>query len=724
MTETTGCPGRTGCQQVLPSASESPVFFPLLREDIDLYPAAPLADGSPAWVLHDPVANRFLEIGWLEFEILSRWRLGNAETIVAKVNRETSLKIEVEDVLTAGRFLQSQGFLEPESLAALQDKAAAITRKKGGLFKFLLHHYLFFRIPLFHPDAFLERSLWLVRPFFSRGFVIFTLMAGLLALHLILRQWDVFLSSSLQLISWDSFLFYLLAVIAAKCIHELGHACSCKLYGLNVPVIGLAFLVLWPFLYTDTGESWKLSSRRKRLVIVSAGMAAECCLAVFSTLAWAVLPPGVLRDACFFLATTSWVMTLAVNISPFMRWDGYYLLSDLTGIKNLQPRSMELAKWRLRECLFGFGDPPPEKVKAGTRNWMIVYAFAVWLYRLVVFLGIALLVYHFFVKIVGIFLMMVELYWFIWLPIQKELIIWYDKRKMITLNRHTLTTVFLLGILLFLFLAPWREYVLLPAVEKPRSFIEFYPSSPGKLVKVSRQEGAGVAAGELLYQISDPALERELALAKLEQEMAAVRLQRSAAADSLLGERTIALEQYTRALSYHKGLERRQKRLRITAPFSGVLVRQEESIQPGRWVSVTTPLGILAADDTTRLYAYASSDELARLEKGREGLFYPASTPNQPLVVQIKQINPVNVSVLPEPLLASINGGEIRVRQGERGDYIPEESIFQVELQPHNPAARITHIRRGYVRLQARAESFAVKVWRNTHGLFIRESGF
>ena len=56
---------------------------------------------------------------------------------------------------------------------------------------------------------------------------------------------------------------------------------------------------------------------------------------MLSTLAWTILPPGVLRNTAFFLATTSWIMTLAVNISPFMRWDGYYLLFDLTGIKNL-----------------------------------------------------------------------------------------------------------------------------------------------------------------------------------------------------------------------------------------------------------------------------------------------------------------------------------------------------------------------------------------------------
>ena len=45
-----------------------------LREDLSLQPASPGVDGTPHWHVHDAVRNRFFRIGWLEFELLSRWR--------------------------------------------------------------------------------------------------------------------------------------------------------------------------------------------------------------------------------------------------------------------------------------------------------------------------------------------------------------------------------------------------------------------------------------------------------------------------------------------------------------------------------------------------------------------------------------------------------------------------------------------------------------------------
>ncbi len=704
------------------AGSRQPRPFAPLREDIDLYPAAPLIDGSPTWVLHDPVSNRFVQIGWLEFEILTRWQSGDPAAIATAVNSETTLTITEEDVADTGTFLERLQLLQP-TVASLTSRHQQIDAGRGGLFTFLIHHYLFFRIPLFHPDRFLSSTLWMVRPLFTRGFLLFVVVCALAGLFLVLRQWDTFVQSSIDLISLDSLLFYVAAVIAAKCVHELGHAFACKLYGLNVPVIGIAFLVLWPFLYTDTGESWKLSSRRRRLVIVSAGMAAECTLAVFSTLAWTVLPPGVLRNTCFFLATTSWVMTLVINISPFMRWDGYYLLSDLTGIKNLQPRSMTLAKWFLRELLFAFGDPPPEENPPGVQRFMIVYAFAVWLYRLTVFLGIAFLVYHFFIKMVGILLMIVELSCFIWLPIQKELAVWYKKRGEMRWNRHSIVTAALFAVLLALFFLPWRNYLLLPAVEKPGAFVEIYPADSGRLVRVAHREGDKIQAQELLYELNSPALDAEIASARLDLERAEALLRQSAAADQLREEREIILEEQTKARSSLDGLLRRQHRQQIVAPWDGTLVEQAKTLRPGLWVAADTRLAIFAGEEKAVIHAYARAEELERLQPGGTGIFYPEERGAEPIAVRVTRVSRVNVGVLKEKILAAPYGGAIEVKPGEQGEMVPVFSLFQVDLVPEKEV-QARKIERGFVRISAKGESFAWQVWRNVHALLIRESGF
>ncbi len=711
-----------GRKQAPPAA-----FFGQLRPDVNLYPSVPLANGSPTWVLHDQVGNRFFEIGWLEFEIISRWRLNNAQAIIAAVNRETALTIGENDIKRTGLFLDNQQLLLNDAATLARKHRQAAQRKKGNIFKFLVSHYLFFRIPLVWPDTFLSNTMWLARPFFTATFRWLLAGAALLSLFLVLRQWDAFIRTTLEFLSWDSLLYYIAAVIVAKCFHELGHAYCCKFHGLHVPVMGVAFLVFWPFLYTDTGESWKLTSRAKRLQIVISGMAAEATLAVISTLAWTILPPGVLRNTAFFLATTSWIMTLMVNISPFMRWDGYYLLSDLTGLKNLQPRSMELAKWRLRELIFGFGDLPPEDIAPSTQRFMILYAVGVWLYRLVIFFGIAVMVYHFFIKVLGILLALIEILWFIWFPIQKELVVWYKKRGEMHWNRHSAVSVSLLVLLALLFFVPWRSYTLLPAVLRPAEFTELYPPAAVRVEKIYVREQKAVKKGEPLFELASPELLFNLKQAAAEMKLAEALLQRANTDVDLLREqREIAIEQNVKAQQLYQGYKKKEAQLHITAPFDGVMVYIPDEIQPGLWLGEEQTLGMLAnTGGRTLVFAYTDSEGLATLSEGAQGVFYAEHFNKENLPVSVIHISRVNTEFLNEPLLASVHKGPIAVEPPEQpGRYRPKESIFLVILAVERKDLPLAAIQRGYVRVASEPRSYALRIWRNLHSLLIRESGF
>ena len=167
-----------------------------------------------------------------------------------------------------------------------------------------------------------------------------------------------------------------------------------KYFGCRVSSIGIAFLVFFPFLYTDTSDAWRLRDHKDRLLINFAGILTELHLALISTFLWAILPDGGLKSVAFFIATTSWISSLAINVSPFMRFDGYYVFSDWLKAENLQPRSFALARWQLREILFGFNHSPPEELNPSRRWTFISYAWLTWVYRFFIFLGIALLVYH------------------------------------------------------------------------------------------------------------------------------------------------------------------------------------------------------------------------------------------------------------------------------------------------------------------------------------------
>ena len=85
--------------------------------------------------------------------------------------------------------------------------------------------------------------------------------------------------------------------------------------------------------------------------VAAAGIATELTIAVWAMLAWVWLPDGPLRAMAFLLATTTWVSTVLINASPFMRFDGYFLLSDFLQMPNLHACAFALARGPARTAV-------------------------------------------------------------------------------------------------------------------------------------------------------------------------------------------------------------------------------------------------------------------------------------------------------------------------------------------------------------------------------------
>src|SRR4051794_40169512 len=133
-----------------------------LRDELTLHEGPRTLDGAPTWTLHDPVTNRFFRIGWLEFEILSRWDLGDIEQIAADIAAQTTIPATAAQVENFARFLVSGNLIQargPDAIERFKRQMAA-TRKTPAMW--LLKNYLFFRIPLIRPDRFLRAALPMV----------------------------------------------------------------------------------------------------------------------------------------------------------------------------------------------------------------------------------------------------------------------------------------------------------------------------------------------------------------------------------------------------------------------------------------------------------------------------------------------------------------------------------------------------------------------------------
>lgn len=689
-----------------------------------LYPAPHNDAGQPVWILHDPVANRFFRISWQSFEILSRWQVGSPGDIADAVREQTTLSPDAEEVMTLARFLASHHLLQNTGQQGTRQLLEIQARRRTHWLTWLLKNYLFVRIPLIRPDRFLEQSLPLIRWIYSRGFLMLTLMAGLLGVMLIIRQWDTFLGTFPWFFSLEGMLMFALALSLAKILHEMGHAWTAKHFGCRVPSMGIAFLVMWPVLYTDTTEAWKLSSRKARLAIGAAGMAAELALAAYATLLWSFLPDGPVKSAAFLLATTTWIMTLLVNLNPLMRFDGYYLLSDWLGIANLQDRAFALARWRLRELLFGLAEPAPEQAPAQRYRIMLIYAYATWIYRFFLFLGIAILVYHFFFKALGIFLMIVELAWFIGRPIMNEFKEWYKRGNKLMTTRHTHITLLSIALILIALITPWQARITAPAIWRAEQQSTLYNASEGQLAEVYINVGEKVSRGQPLLQIHSPDLSH--AIAQGERRLEALNWQVSIQGlDPLLRERSqVAIRELSAESSAQLARRAEQEELILRAPFDGIIMELANPLTLGSWLSAREWIGVIADPRVSVIEAYVDESDLHRLQEGRSAHFHPDDPARPVLPLTLISIDPTATRELREQSLASTHGGQIAVRQSSKGSLIPEKPIYRILLASEEALVAPSQIVRGVVKLDGEKVSLLNRFIRFALGVLIRESGF
>ena len=81
------------------------VALPPLREDLRIITGAPASDGSPTWVIVDPVRGKYFQIGWAAYQILSRWEARSVDTVLAQIHADTTCRATKQDVENLIKFL-------------------------------------------------------------------------------------------------------------------------------------------------------------------------------------------------------------------------------------------------------------------------------------------------------------------------------------------------------------------------------------------------------------------------------------------------------------------------------------------------------------------------------------------------------------------------------------------------------------------------------------------
>jgi len=695
--------------------------LPKLRQNLQLLSAPPDEDGEPRWQIFDPTNNKFYYLSLTALSLFRKWSsASNKLDLLSKLESENNY-VSQNELDTFIQFLKINHLLEIKSKEDIAGFKEVLSQQKKHVLLWLLHNYLFIKLPLFRPDLLLTRLYPITKSLFSLKLHQPIFLLGLIGIFMVMRQWEVFTHTFQNMLNTSSILYYIIALVLVKSAHELGHALVAKRYGCRVSSMGVAFLLMTPILYTDTTDAWRLRSRFQRLSIVTAGVRVEIYIACLATFLWGIVPDGSLRNMLFFVATTSWISSLLINISPFMRFDGYYALSDFLGMENLQPRSFLVGKWFLRERLFGFGFSPPEPLNRKKCRLMVIYAWCTWVYRLFLFIGIAALVYYFTFKLLGIILFVVEIAFFVILPITKEMTVWFKLRNEMSLNRTSLVSILLFVLTVALLVIPWKSQVSVPAVITFERYITLYSSDNAEVISWDIRSSIQVEKDQILIHLRSAEIEKDIDITQTNLEQLNIKWQRSGVNAKELSSSLIIQTELARETSRLQGLVKKQKRLLIKAPFNGV-IGQDASLTNGDFVNNKMPLATLYDGQSLIVKAYIRAQLISQIEIQKRASF--VGNDGKPLVNElvIERVIPTAITNLNYLGLSSSYGGEIVTELLDEKE-IPNEALYEVHLKVLGDA-HLTRQQLGQVSLSIESESFILSGLQHIYGVFIKESIF
>ena len=700
------------------------MLTPSIREDLQLFEGTPLEDGSPTWLLFDTLTNKYFTIGLNAFRLLNYWNADvDTKTFIKNVEQK-GVNLKEEELNDFISFLKVNDLISHHNSEDTKFLIEKYKNQKKHFILSIIHNYLFFKIPLLKPDTFLDSTLMFAKIIGSKLVRYIVYVLGLIGIYFVIQNWDQFINTFLYFFNWNGFLFYAFSLVLVKAIHEFGHAYVAKNYGCNVNSMGIAFLVFFPFLYTDNTNAWRLRDYSNRLRINFAGISTELHLALLATFFWSILEPGTLKSIAFFIATTSWVSSLLINISPFMRFDGYYVLADFLRVENLQPRAFSLAKWKLRQIIFGLNHEQPEKMNTNKINFLIFYAWSTWIYRFFLFIGIAILVYHYTFKVLGIILFVVEIIWFICLPIYREMALWWKMRRDIGLSFNFIRTILFISVLFFLFFYPWKNYQKIPAILQSENFISIYAPEDAQIKRVHIKEGDKVQKDQLLIELISPSLNYKINQTIGNLELADLQINNALKSktnrEQLLSLRSKKNKLETEILNYNKI----ESSLNIRAPFNAEITFLQK-FKKDQWVNQEDPLLSLVDKDTQTIFAFISEKNIAKIDRTKD-LFFISShidSPKIPLSIKSISKSPVNNFNL-FPIVTSLYSGPIAARENSSSDIISEQAYYLISMNLLGDITKVDQKMLGSVNIAIYPTSFAERIYKYVYAVLIRELSF
>jgi len=695
--------------------------------------------GRVTYIVEDPASGQFYRLSdsaYFFIGLLDGDRTVNGawEACCAQLGDDAPTQNECVDLLAR---LQMYGLLVGEMPLAPDMVEQRARMGRSARIKKRTGNFTSPSIPIWNPEPVLQRCAHLLRPIFSRwGALVWVLVVGA-GVVAVWSNFGAFLRElDLQaMLDPRSLAAFAVVFMVLRAIHELGHAAACKAMGGRSTEIGVLLIAgVLPLPYCDATSAWRFPELWRRVLVSAAGILAETPIAAIAAIVWAygdAVANPVVHDVARQVVLVSGVSTFVFNLNPLLRYDGYYILSDVMGIPNLSQRSRDMLKFLVERRVFGVRSvaPPPVRSLAEAR-FLLTYAVLAVPYRLFVVFSIILMIGSRYREL-GIALgVVVAAVWIFW-PILKGVGYLFTSPRLIGRRGRAVGLVSgaaaVLLVLLGLVPVPAAGYAW--GTVEPAKQITLRAGEAGFIREVRFSPGDPVEAGNVLFVLENPELERDLRMAAA--AVAEGRALLAQATEAGPRERKQAEAHLRALLAKEAQIRRRVEALTVRSTIDGRLVAAEgsglalENLE-GRYVDrgallaevATTDNLVVRASVSDREYGYVFSG--GRLPgasvriKGRGGDSSPAEI--------VRVVGAGKREVHSRALTAAAGGDAVSDPRGEDARQTLDVR-FPVEVAPTEPIPGAQPGLRARVRFEVEPEPLGVQWLRRARQFFSKRLG-
>ncbi len=732
-------------EPTLASSTRRPLRL-ALRQDLQVQVQNYL--GRQYWIIKDPISLKYFRFEEEEYRLLS-WLDGATSLEQLKRRFEAQFapqKISVSEIHQFMGRMYRVSLLVSDSWGQGQQLYERFQETQRRNRRAAWSNFMAIRFRGIDPDRFLGGvNRWLGWVF--SGPAVLAGVALMLAAAMLLGvQFDIVqhrLPRFQQFFGAGNWFWLAVTLSLTKVLHEMGHGLACRRLGGRCHEAGVMLLLFMPCLYCNVTDSWMIPSKWKRAAIGAAGMYVELLLAAICTFLWWFSVPGFFNGLCLNVMFVWSISTLLFNANPLMRYDGYYILSDLVEIPNLrQKASVVVQRWCM-EFLLGIPQPSDPFLPHRRVGWFALYAVAATAYRWVIAFSIFWFLYQLLepygLKIVGQVLAVLGVYGLLVRPLVHFLkfMATPGRIQQVKASRVALSGAGLAIAGMFLAAYPFPYYLPSVSVVQPHRAETVFVRAPGRVVDTSIVPGAWVNEGDLLLELESHELDQEVQQSLGQWMVAATRLasaRQEARFDDETWDLVPPLQESVRVQREHyEALMSEAESLVIRAPRSGyVLTPREKFVSYSTERQVQLPIWRGAAFDEVNRGAYIESATVVCQIGDPETLEVVLAVPQEQMEflrtgqqvdvlfphlagrrfsTQISRIAPTKMERV-VPALDSRYGGPIVTEINASGQSEPLQATYEVICRLEDPDHVLAVGMTGHARIQAGRRSLGQRFLR------------